>query len=572
MSAMAAAGRGEPIAPRFFVETADPTGTQRRHVVSAGDVVRGLGLRSDVAARVERMVSPELTYPRAHGPAAAAAARRAQLTEFLRTQSIDSDVRQEIERRAAAFWRRSQPGGNMRHVFKSSVFYGHETPEMSGSLEKGRFAVHDLVKAAAHKYITRKPDGKGGWVYEYAVPKKGDMHSYSEEKGHVAELKEGAELRHGEYNGIPYKRKIEKIEHDEKTGETHFHTTGFHGKHDKYTHHADGSLSIEGRKLISSTAANALRPQSGYTNPKAKYISVERKPDGSHEVKEHLTKMAAHNHGKSRREKGADINVHSKEDAEKYGLDPRKHPKNDSADRAARKEAPKKVEHTHVTLTKGPDGKAVVVGHPSEEAANAYSARREKETGAAHPVLTREVADKYGMKINAEAAGEHKEETSGVREKPAEPPAKTPEKDAPKKRGQRMTAKGIDHPPDPGAGKVNVRYGKGHVAVEAQKFGNYAVHREHGKGEGDTSQLGFTITHIPTGNALHTAGTKLEAQRFARHMQENAPEHFAGAKFGQTDFSAFPNRLKEFQQHITNARDASAYKSMRFVIPVTLRK
>lgn len=645
LTVAAAQGRGEPIAPRLFVETSDPTGVEGRHVVSAGDVVRGLGLRSDVATRVERMVAGvDNPTVGGRGRVAQSFLGRSQLAEFLRTQDVNSDIRQEIEKRALAFWRRPQPGGNMRHVIKSSA----NGERLQGA---GRLYISDLTKAAGHKYMSRKPDGKGGWTYQYAVPAKGDARSNSEEKGHVAELKEGTALRGGDFNGIPYKRKIEKIEHDEKTGDTHFHITGFHGKDNKYTQHADGSMSHEGRKLVSSATADILRPASGYTNPKAKYITVERNADGSHEVKEHLTKLAANSHGKERRAGGADINMHSKEHAAQFGLDPRIHPTNEKADRERRMAANGPAKHTHVSLEAKADGSSEILSHPSEEAAQAHA----KSRGASAAVLPIEVADKHKLKyerapekssranetphpheaarkaklaeeaanapvgisrehmralteeahatgdkhLHLDVAAAHQGDKHAISrlekriaEKSAAAPAKADEASgvrarlatSPKEkkpRKQKMTAKGVDHPPDAGPGKINVRSGDSHAAVEAQKFGdNYAVHRRvdsHDTHDAFTGKKtsegkgGFTVTHLPTGHALHHAETKLEAQRFAQHMHKNAPDHFSGAKFGQTDFKAFPTREKEFHAHIDSAREASVYKSMRFII-TNLRK
>lgn len=142
--------------------------------------------------------------------------------------------------------------------------------------------------------------------------------------------------------------------------------------------------------------------------------------------------------------------------------------------------------------------------------------------------------------------------------------------DAPKV-PKKIPKEGIEHPGDPGEGKIWIVTSGGPEKVDAQKFGNFAVHKQehseitgHGgidKAPKTRTHSSYTITHIPTGLRLHSSGVKLEAQRYARHMQEHANDALAGAKFGKTDYSNMPTSLRQMQDHHNNAVEAATYKS-----------
>jgi len=85
----------------------------------------------------------------------------ARVTQLLAHGAPDGVVDDEKSLRSA--WRKLNPGSTKDDL--------NEAIDLARGIHKGqRFVVSSdlFFKAAGHKYISRKPDGKGGWVYSYA--------------------------------------------------------------------------------------------------------------------------------------------------------------------------------------------------------------------------------------------------------------------------------------------------------------------------------------------------------------------------------------------------------------------
>lgn len=133
MRARAAAGFGEmqsEIGPSrlFQTEPEDPLAPQPRHVVTAADITRGLGLDASLADRVQKLiVGTNVQYLPQAGQQRLASGR-SLLIDSLRTLVRDPDVRGEITRRAMALWRKTQATDGtrapaLRTVIKSDRLY-----------------------------------------------------------------------------------------------------------------------------------------------------------------------------------------------------------------------------------------------------------------------------------------------------------------------------------------------------------------------------------------------------------------------------------------------------------------
>lgn len=170
MRARAAGGQGEmrselgPLAPLFQTQPEDVLAAQPRHVITVGDITRGLGLDGATSDRVQRAVATSnVSYSPKAGQQRLAQGR-GMLLDVMRAAIPDVDKRDEIMRRALAFWRKTQStdgtrSPTMRAVIKSDRFFG-TTPEKP--------LVIPLRKSSdGHKYKRRMPDGKGGWRYVY---------------------------------------------------------------------------------------------------------------------------------------------------------------------------------------------------------------------------------------------------------------------------------------------------------------------------------------------------------------------------------------------------------------------
>lgn len=198
MRQLAASGRGERILPGLFAANTDPL-VRPRHVIDVHDVTQGLGLPAALSERVQGLVGGENVSFAPRGGTQRLVQGRGRLTEFLRAQDIELGVRQEIEKRALAFWRRTQTTDLAREPVMRFAAVKSER-----DLEPRIFM---LRKSVGHKYVRRMPDGKGGWTYFYTTPAKKGAPSKS------AEIKEGADA--GKYG------KIHKIEHDGNTVTIH---------------------------------------------------------------------------------------------------------------------------------------------------------------------------------------------------------------------------------------------------------------------------------------------------------------------------------------------------------------
>ncbi len=185
---LAEAGLGET--QRFVrrISQTEEEGTRPApHVLSPEDVTRQLGVPLDLEQKIHAIVRESI--PPSDGSKIVDVKRfgsaRTRLLDFMRRQKVtlDSDLRAEIMRRALHYWR-----ANFR------VDYGR-TPEMRmgkalvipkqrfvlmkgpkveapGASPTGRVSMHPMhVDASSgkvgHKYIARKPDGHGGWLYKY---------------------------------------------------------------------------------------------------------------------------------------------------------------------------------------------------------------------------------------------------------------------------------------------------------------------------------------------------------------------------------------------------------------------
>lgn len=173
LRARAGAGLGEmssEIGPArlFQTEPEDLLAPQPRHVVTVADVTRGLGLEATVSDRVQRMVvGSNVQYtPRAGQQRLASG--RSYLIEALRVLIPAADVRGEVTRRALALWRKTQSTDGMRSptmrtVIKAEQFFAAPRARLVLLRKSG-----DGQERAGHKYLHRKPDGKGGWTYAYS--------------------------------------------------------------------------------------------------------------------------------------------------------------------------------------------------------------------------------------------------------------------------------------------------------------------------------------------------------------------------------------------------------------------
>lgn len=184
LRARAGAGLGEmssEIGPArlFQTEPEDLLAPQPRHVVTVADVTRGLGLEATVSDRVQRMVvGSNVQYtPRAGQQRLASG--RSYLIEALRVLIPAADVRGEVTRRALALWRKTQSTDGMRSptmrtVIKAEQFFAAPRVRLVLLRKSG-----DGEERAGHKYLHRKPDGKGGWSYFYA-DSKGEHYSHED--------------------------------------------------------------------------------------------------------------------------------------------------------------------------------------------------------------------------------------------------------------------------------------------------------------------------------------------------------------------------------------------------------
>lgn len=185
LRAMAASGLGElnalqaRAAQMQRTEPEDPTRRTPAHVVVIEDVTRGLGLDLADVWRIDGLVSGTSAEFTQKTQTQRLMHARGRLLEVMRTgmKHVPADIREELLRRATAYWRRNQQtdygkeptvrfgGGAMRKGPTPVLFLG------SPPTEPGAIWVVPLRKAAARggKYYRRVATGnpKRPWKYYY---------------------------------------------------------------------------------------------------------------------------------------------------------------------------------------------------------------------------------------------------------------------------------------------------------------------------------------------------------------------------------------------------------------------
>lgn len=171
LRALAASGLGEAGAMQAEVtrmmrtdaEGEDPRTRPTPHVVGLDDVTRGLGLEPADEQRVQRLVqgSPVSFSQKTQTPRLIHARGRLVGTMRDAMRHVPADTRDEVTRRAMAYWRRN-----------NQTDYG-KTPTVrfqGANVTKSMTLAVPLEKAEARggKYLSRRPDGRGGWIYSYA--------------------------------------------------------------------------------------------------------------------------------------------------------------------------------------------------------------------------------------------------------------------------------------------------------------------------------------------------------------------------------------------------------------------
>lgn len=149
---------------RLFITQPEDTPAPR-HVIVIGDVTQGLGFDPETEQRVQRLVLDVNPSFDAKTQTQRLVFARGKTLDTLRSfVHITSDQREEVMKRALAFWKRNY-----------QTDYGDQPPTIR-SMEKAlpTFVIPESLakggEQAGHKYLARKPDGKGGYVYSYTPP------------------------------------------------------------------------------------------------------------------------------------------------------------------------------------------------------------------------------------------------------------------------------------------------------------------------------------------------------------------------------------------------------------------
>lgn len=197
LRALAASGLGEAGAMQAEVErmmrtdaeAEDPRTRPTPHVVDLDGVTRGLGLEPADEQRVQRLVqdSPAAYSQKTQTPRLIHARGRLVSTMRDAMRHVPADTRDEVTRRAMSFWKRNNQTDygrtptvrfqGARDVTKSMTL----VVPLGADLEKG--------EARGGKYLSRRPDGRGGWIYSYA-----ESHGAGGERVKVPAKKESFEI------------------------------------------------------------------------------------------------------------------------------------------------------------------------------------------------------------------------------------------------------------------------------------------------------------------------------------------------------------------------------------------
>lgn len=147
------------------------------HVVGIEDVTRGLGLEPGDAERIQRLVQDTNPEFKAKSQTQRLFHARGRLLDTMKhsMKHVPSDLREQVLKRALQFWKKTY-----------QTDYGKDATLRWGgagnTMKSTRFVIPlDLAKAskgsekAGHKYLSRKPDGKGAWDYVYKHPAGHDV-------------------------------------------------------------------------------------------------------------------------------------------------------------------------------------------------------------------------------------------------------------------------------------------------------------------------------------------------------------------------------------------------------------
>lgn len=154
---------------RRLQETTEEDAPVKRHVITIEDVTRNLGLDRGDEQRVQKLIGGENVTFHSGTQTQRITLAKGKVLEALRAmKQIPSDTRMELTKRAMEFWRRTQ---TTDYAKEPTVRYIAHKSLTAGPLRVEEFAKAALQQgqpAAQHKYIARKPDGFGGWLYRYA--------------------------------------------------------------------------------------------------------------------------------------------------------------------------------------------------------------------------------------------------------------------------------------------------------------------------------------------------------------------------------------------------------------------
>lgn len=284
LRALAASGKGELLAEQReaakLFRTRSELSEPPRHVVTETDVVRGLGLSQADQQKVIRLVTDTNAEWNQKTQTQRIFLARSRLVEVLRSMKyIPSDTRLELVKRAIQYWKRTWQTDygkppTIRYVARKS---------MDPSLHKA----YGQAASGSHKYKSRKPDGHGGWLYDY-----GDGKGFQPGKG-----------EHEGTTAAPTK----------KQGEEQI-TTGKHPSHDKFQptveDHPDGKQVHH----LHEEVATELHPDMKAKDHAAqwqKHADEYKKLLGSGK-KEDREKAHAHRHA---------ANLHAQAHDEKFGAE-----------------------------------------------------------------------------------------------------------------------------------------------------------------------------------------------------------------------------------------------------------
>jgi hypothetical protein len=201
---MAAAGLGEANAMQHrlsqWMRTSeesydDPRLRPTPHVIDVHGVTAGLGLEYADEQRVQLLVASSVPDFSAKTQTQRIMLARGRVVSTLRDSMkfVDADTRDEIVRRAMSYWKRTH---QTAYDKEPTIRYrGPETRKAMPAEPLLVIPVSTLVPGAelskagprAHKYLSRRADGKGGYVYNY-----GEAHEHGEGHGTIELPKKGA--------------------------------------------------------------------------------------------------------------------------------------------------------------------------------------------------------------------------------------------------------------------------------------------------------------------------------------------------------------------------------------------